>query len=178
MMKKKNLDLEARFWSGSKMYSALGLMETFFQFNDLAAAKEMLSTMMQHAVKKNSRIGEEPSAVFHFYLSMRSLIRAGYLIRKQSKQGKLNLHSEIRSPLMQGSLREEEYRDSLRVFQKAFKAHSLQEFDGFMAGIVYFSLGSGSCETESSIVSPYLHLTKMLDAAWLLLERSSAEKAT
>lgn len=33
-MKKKKTDFEARFWSGTRKYSAVSLLETFFQFND------------------------------------------------------------------------------------------------------------------------------------------------
>lgn len=88
-MKKKKTDLESRFWSGSRKHSAVGLLEVFFQFNTLTEVKEMLSTMMHSSVQKKARIRKDPAEVFHLYLSLRSLVRASYLISIKAKKGKL-----------------------------------------------------------------------------------------
>jgi hypothetical protein len=77
---------------------------------------------------------------------------------------------------MTGSLSEQEYRNPVQVFRSAFKICSLQDFDGFLSAVVYFSLGNSGCETGKEIIIPYLQLTKMLDAAWLIAERVSTGK--
>jgi len=175
-MKKNSIDLESRFWSGRNKHSALPLMEVFFQFHDLATAKERLNRIMQYAVQGKTRIPEEPSVVFHFHQSLRSFIRAGWCLRK--KPGKWIGESvpEPSSPLMHGSLSEQKYRDPVRVFRKAFKEYCLEEFEEFLSDVVYFSLGTFNNVPERDIVGPYLHLIKMLDAAWLILERKNSKK--
>ncbi|MFN4362421.1 hypothetical protein [Chryseobacterium hispalense] len=177
MMKKKKTDFESRFWSGSRKHSAVGLLEVFFQFNNLTEVKQMLSTMMHSSVQKKARIRKDPSEVFHLYLSLRSLVRASFLISKKAKKGKLKAPSEINfSKIMTGSLSEQEYRNPVQVFRSAFKICSLRDFDGFLSAVVYFSLGNSGCETGKEIIIPYLQLTKLLDAAWLIAERASTGK--
>lgn len=176
MMKKKKKDFESRFWSGSRKHSAVGLLEIFFQFNNLTDVKEMLSTMIHSSVQKKYRIRKDPAEVFHLYLSLRSLVRASFLISKKAKQGKFTAPSEINfSKTMTGSLSEQEYREPLRVFRSAFEICSLQDFDGFLSAVVYFSLGSSRCETGKKIIIPYLQLTKLLDAACLIVDRLQRE---
>lgn len=177
MMKKKKTDFESRFWSGTRKHSAVGLLEVFFQFNNPTEVKEMLSTMMHSSVQKKAQIRKDPAELFHLYLSLRSLVRASYLISKKAKKAKLKASSEINlSKTMTGSLSEQEYREPLRVFRSAFKICSLQDFDGFLSAVVYFSLGNSRCDEEKKIIIPYIQLTKMLDAAWLIVERISTGK--
>lgn len=83
-MKKKKTNFESRFWSGRSKHSALPLMEVFFQFHDLAMAKERLNLIMQYAVQGKTRIPEDPSVVFQFHQSLRSFVRAGWCLRKKS----------------------------------------------------------------------------------------------
>lgn len=173
-MKKKKIDLESRFWSGRSNPSPLSLLEVFFQFHDLVTAKDRLSLIMQYAVRGKVRIREDPSVIFHFHQSLRSFILAGYGLRKKS--GKWSVHTlpEQGSPLVQGSLSEKEYRDPVRVFRKAFKEYRPEQFRDFLADIMYFSLGTFNNVPEGNIVGPYLHLCKMLDAAWLIVERKAS----
>lgn len=175
-MKKKKTDFESRFWSGTRKHSTVGLLEVFFQFNNLAEVKQMLNTMMHHSVQKKTKIRKEPAELFQLYLSLRSLVRASYLISKKAKKGKLKVPSEIHfSKTMTDSLSEQEYREPVRVFRSAFKICSLQDFDEFLSAVVYFSLGNSGCDEEMRIIIPYLQITKLLDAAWLIVERLQRE---
>ncbi|WP_294285460.1 hypothetical protein [uncultured Chryseobacterium sp.] len=175
-MKKKKTDFESRFWSGQKKHSALPLIDVFFQFYDLVAAKERLSLMIRYAAQKKTRIPEDPSAVFHFYQSMRSFVRAGYNLRKKTGKWELKVLPEKDTLLGRGLLSEEEYGDPVRVFRKAFKEYRPAQFLEFLAESVHFSLGTFNHAPEGKLIGPYLHLVKMLDAAWLIVERASAEK--
>ncbi|WP_353146339.1 hypothetical protein [Chryseobacterium sp.] len=170
-MKKNRTNFETRLWKVGKKRSALQQMETFFQFNDLATSKERLNSIMNYAVKKNAWINEDPSVIFQFHQSMRSFIRAGYLIMLKERKWAVNTQPEPVSPLLFGLLSEKEYQNPLLVFQQAFREYSIKEFDYFMSGMVYFSLGAYDNLPERNIVIPYIHLTKMLDAAYLILER-------
>ncbi len=175
-MKKNNIDLESRFWSGRQKHSPLPLMEVFFQFHDPVTAKERLNRIMQYASQKKTRISEDPSVVFHFHQSLRSFLRAGWCLRKKPGKWTIDTLPEPGSPLLQGSLSEEEYRDPARVFRKAFKEQRLEDFEEFLSDMVYFSLGIFNHVPERDIIGPYLHLVKMLDAAWLILERKQNKK--
>jgi hypothetical protein len=88
-MKKKKTDFEAKFWSGTRKHTAISLLETFFQFNDLAATKETLNEMVQSSVQKNTRIAKEPAEIFHLYQSLRSFILVAHQIAKKAKKGSL-----------------------------------------------------------------------------------------
>ncbi|HBV16643.1 hypothetical protein [Chryseobacterium carnipullorum] len=170
-MKKNRTDFETRLWAARKKHSGLQLIENFFQFTDLTTSKKRLNSIMNYAVKKDRWIKEDPSVIFHFRQSMQSFVRAGYLITLKEKKWAGNTQLEDISPLVLGLLSEKEYRNPLLVFKKAFREYSVQEFDYFMSGMVYFSLGVYDNLPERNIISPYIHLTKMLDAAHLILER-------
>ncbi|WP_419494915.1 hypothetical protein [Chryseobacterium bernardetii] len=174
-MKKINTDFDPRFRQGRKR-SGLRMMETFFQFNELDVSKEMLSNIMNYAVKRNSWNNEDPAVIFEFHQSMRSLIRAGYLIMLKERKWTVDTRPEKISPWVLGLLSEKEYRNPLLVFKKAFREYTLKEYDYFMSGIVYFSMGVYENLPERNIVMPYIHTVKMLDAAHLILQRRNAKK--
>ncbi|WP_294311676.1 hypothetical protein [uncultured Chryseobacterium sp.] len=170
-MKNKRIDFEARFWSGSRKHSGIKLIESFFHFNDLVTAKQMLNKIMVYAGKKKTAINEDSSAIFHFHQAIRSFVRACYAVRLKEATWEMNINPEKRSPLIQASLSDEEYLNPTLVFQKAFAEYSIKDFDYYIAIAVYFSIGVFKNAEESSLISPYIHLTKMLDAAYLILER-------
>jgi len=174
-MKKIKTDFAPRFRAGKK-HSGLQLMENFFQFNKLDVSKERLSNIMNYAVKRNSWINEDPAVIFEFYQSMRSFIRAGYLIMLKDRKWAVDTQPEKISPWVLGLLSEKEYRNPLLVFKKAFREYTLKEFDYFMSGIVYFSMGVYENLPERNIVMPYIHTVKMLDAAHLILQRRREKK--
>ncbi len=174
-MKKIKTDFAPQFRADKKR-SGLQLMETFFQFNELDVSKERLSNIMNYAVKRNSWINEDLAVIFEFYQSMRSLIRAGYLIMLKERKWTVDAKTEKISPWVLGLLSEKEYRNPLLVFKKAFREYTLKEFDYFISGIVYFSMGVYENLPERNIVMPYIHLIKMLDAAHLILQRKREKK--
>jgi hypothetical protein len=175
-MKKKKRDFGARFWSGTRKHSAVGLLETFFQFYNLAVVKESLSTMVQYSVQKNTRICGHPEEIFHLHQSLRSLVLAACLIGKQAEKGMFRAAPETHPAMPTGSLSATEYRDPVRVFRKAFRACRPADFEYFLSAVVYFSLDHSRVEEEGKIVIPYLQLMKILDAAWLIVERTSTGK--
>ncbi|WP_142016335.1 hypothetical protein [Chryseobacterium aquifrigidense] len=151
-------------------------IETFFQTNDLITAKQMLSSIMQYAVNGKDWLKKDPSVILQFHQSLCIFIREGYMISKKTKKWKVNLPSDTNFPMMKGSLSDEEYENPLLVFKRAFKKYSIKEFEYFISGIVYFSQKIYRHGPESNLVRPYIHLTKMLDAAYLILERGVQKK--
>lgn len=149
----------------------LQCIEKFFQAHDLVTAKQMLSSIMQYAVNGKDWLKKDPSVILQFHKSLCVFIREGYMISKKTKKWQVNAAPYISSPMMKGSLSDKEYENSLLVFNRAFKEYSIQEFDYFISGIVYFSQQMYKYGPESNLVRPYIHLSKMLDAAYLILER-------
>ncbi|WP_284461759.1 hypothetical protein [Chryseobacterium sp.] len=170
-MKKTRTDLQSRLGKDRKKHSGLQLMETFFQLNDLAASKELLNSIMSYALKRNSWIKEDPSVIYHFHQAMRSFIRTGYFIMLKEKKLVINTELKEVSPLVLGLLTEKEYQNPLLVFKKAFREYNIKEFDYFISGMVYFSMGIYDKLPERNMINPYIHLIKMLDAAYLIIER-------
>lgn len=174
-MKKIKTDFASRFRANNK-HSGLQLMENFFQFNELDDSKELLSNLMNYAVKRNSWIHEDPAVIFRFHQSMRSLIRAGYLMMLKERKWAVDTQPDKISPWILGLLSEKEYRNPLLVFKKAFRAYTLKELDYFLSGIVYFSMGVYENLPERNIVMPYIHTVKMLNAAHLIIQRRREKK--
>ncbi|PTT33236.1 hypothetical protein DBR28_14855 [Chryseobacterium sp. HMWF028] len=170
-MTKTKADIQPQPGKSRKKHSGLQRMETFFQFNDLETSKKKLNSIMNHAIKRNSRIKEDPSVIYHFHQCMQSFVQAGYLIALKENKQTFNTHVEENSPPILGLLSEKEYQNPLLVFKKAFREYSVQEFNYFLSEMVYFSLRVYHNLPERNIISPYLHLIKMLDAAYLIIER-------
>lgn len=126
---------------------------------------------MNFAVKPEVFLQHDPSMVLHFYVSLKSFVRAAHVVMSKSKNWKLREPSGYVSYVMQGSLSDDEYTDPFLVFMRAFRDFSLYEFEDFLTEVTYFSLGPYSDHPKGNIVSPFLHLQKMLDAAQLIQER-------
>jgi hypothetical protein len=171
LMKKNRTDFRPRLRKSHEKHGDLQLIETFFQLNGLTESKDQLNTIMSYAVKRNSWIKEDPSVIYHFHQAMRSFIHASYFIMLKEKKYKIHTPLEEVSPLVLGLLSEKEYQNPLLVLKKAFKEYSVKEFDYFISGMVYFSLGIYDKLPERNMINPYIHLIKMLDAAYLIMER-------
>lgn len=174
-MEKKKPDFEAAFWAGRIGSGPLPLFDAFFNTYPLSEAKERLSSMMRFSAKRKVLSEKDPSVVFHFYLSLRSFIRAAHQLSRKSGKYTLNNPPERLSTMMQGALSDEEYADPLLVFRRAFEDYRLKEFDHFITGIAYFSLGPYGDYPDGNSIEPFLHLQKMLDAAQVILERGERE---
>lgn len=177
-MKKKKIDFESGGWSGSCHHSALSLLETFFQFYDLATAKNLLAEVMLHSQKRKVLRKENPSEIFHFYLALRSLVRAGYKMQFKAEKRKFQAPAEqvsVSEP-MPGLLSEEEYKKPFLVLQKTFRELTIRDFDNFLSDITCFSLGTFHNGPEVDTVTPFLDLNKIMDAAQMIVERAAAIK--
>lgn len=179
-MKKKKIDFESVGWSGSCHHSALSLLETFFQFYDLPTAKTLLAEMMAHSGKEKVLRKDNPSGVFHFYLALRSLVRAGYRLQFKAEKPEFQAPAEpvSVSGLMLGSLSEEEYRKPFLVLQKTFSELTLRDFDRFLTDLTYFALGTFRKGPEGDSVTSFLQLNRILDAAQLIVERTATASDT
>lgn len=169
-MKKKTIDFEARFWASYSGTCPFRVFDDLFISSTLSETKDRLYELMNFAMKPEVFLQRDPSVVLHFYVSLKSFVRAAYVLNLKSKKTKLNEPENV-SHVMQGSLSDDEYINPFLVFKRAFKDFSLQEFEDFLTEVTYFSLGPYSDHPKGNIISPFLHLQKMLDAARIIKER-------
>lgn len=170
-MKKKKMDFETGFWYCNTQLSCMTLLDAFFEMDDLPTVKNMLFDVMNYSIKYEVIMKDDPSLIFHFYHCMRSFIKVCYVLQFKTKKLKLNAPPEYISRLLQGSLSNNEYRDPFLVFQNAFREISLDKFQDYLTRSVYFSLGAYNDQPEVEFITPFIHLTKMLDAAQIIRER-------
>lgn len=170
-MKKKKIDFEARFWASYSGTCPWRVFEEFFVSCTLSETKDRLFKMMNYAMKPKVFLQRDPSLVLHFYVSLKSFVRASYVMMSKSKKWTLKKAPASVSHVMQGSLLDDEYNNPFLVFQRAFKDFSLREFEDFLTEVAYYALGPFSDHPLGNIISPFLHLQKMLDAAQLIQER-------
>lgn len=176
-MKKRKIDFEARFWAGYSGTCPLKVFDEFFISSTLSETKNRLFEMMHYAMKPQVFLKRDPSLVVHFYIALKSFVRASYVVRSKSKKWKLNEPPEQGSQIMQGSLFDDEFLNPFLVFERAFQDFSLQELEGFLTEVCYYALGPYNDHPQGNIISPFIHLQKMLDAAQLIRERG-LEKMT
>lgn len=174
-MKKTIIDFESQFWAGYRKYNCLQLIDEFFKIDNVSTVKNYLFLVMDYSGKNKVLMAEDPSVIFYFYLSLRSFLRASYVLQLKKKKFKLNEAPESGSYLLQGALSDEEYNNPLLVFQNAFKEFTLNEFENFLTTIVYFSMGAYSDDSQENMVTPFIHILKMLDAAQMIRERRIEE---
>jgi len=84
-------------------------------------------------------------------------------------ESKSILHSDTVFHL--SSLTTKEYQNPFIIFQKAFDKKTPQEFKIFLCQILELSLSPCPADPVADLMTPYIHLIKMLDAAALIRER-------
>lgn len=168
---KKKIDFGSAFWDGSTKHSCITLIEAFFNMDDLPTVKARLNETVTFSAKNEVLMNENPSLLFHYYLCMRSFIRASFVLQFKTNKFKIKDPPKYTSKLQQGSLSEEEYAHPFLVFQHAFKALTLEQFEYYHTQITYFSLSSYSDDPDANALVFFIHLNKMLDAAQIIRER-------
>lgn len=89
-MKTNKIDFESRFWASYSGTCPLRLIDALFKSNTLSETKDRLYEMMHFAMKPEVFLQRDPSLVLHFYISLRSFVRASYVVMSKSKKWKLN----------------------------------------------------------------------------------------
>ncbi|MCT4319273.1 hypothetical protein HZP17_11240 [Elizabethkingia anophelis] len=75
--------------------------------------------------------------------------------------------------LTQRSLSNEEYLNPILVFHRAFAEYAVKDFDYNLAAIVSLSTNTNSYSDGARIVAVYIHLVKILDAAYLIQQKDN-----
>ena len=172
-MKKLKRDFETEFWDGKSKHTALSLMQAFFKMDSLPTVKEKLYKIVMYSETREILLNEDPSVIFHYYLCLRSFLRAVHTLHSKGLHCKLNKAAACSCGISHCSLTDPDIENSLKVFHSAFAEFSLKEFEYYITDSVYYAFSSYQNEPEG--ISMFIHLTRMLDAACIIVQRAEAD---
>lgn len=170
-MKNNKISLETSFWSGQEVENPFKFLEVFFEYSNLDYYKETLNQFLFHTNKTTVYETGYPGQIFILYTAFRSFLKACFSLKSKSKKWKVRKAPEKWSILEQASLTSEEYQNPFIVFENSFTETALEEYDFFLCEIIHLSLSPFGEEFDYDLITPFIHLTKMLDAAKVLNER-------
>ncbi|OXA93986.1 hypothetical protein [Flavobacterium hercynium] len=175
-MKKNKISFETTFWAHQELENPFEVIDTFLGSESLAFYKQTLNEIVIYRSKDEVYKKECPGDVFFTYTALRSFLRACSALQHKNKKWRVTeIAAERRSILSQASLTIEEYENPFIVFHNAFAEHSLADFEFFLCEVIHLALRPTIVEFDSDLLTPYIHVIKMLDASQLLLE-SQVEK--
>lgn len=169
-MKNKKISYETRFWAGFWAKNPFHAFDALFDFAHLDYYKQNLSQAVLYCYKGQVYRQEAPGNVFVFYTAISSFLKVCYCLKGKGKKWKVK-DSARPETFHLSSLTKEEHDDPFLALQNAFKERTLQEFEFFLCEIIELSLYPNNMDPDSDLVTPYIHLIKMLDAAALMWER-------
>ncbi|SEM65052.1 hypothetical protein SAMN05421856_10573 [Chryseobacterium taichungense] len=170
-MKNNKISLETHFWSGQEVENPFEFIEVFFEYGNLDYYKETLNQFLFHTEQQKLYEKGYPGQIFILYTAFRSFLKACFKLRSKSEKWKVRKALEKRSILEQASLTSEEYQNPFVVFQNAFIDTAFEEYEFFLCEITHLSLSPFGEEFDYDLITPFIHLTKMLDAAQIIRER-------
>lgn len=170
-MKKQVINYETNSWLGKEIENPLEVIAAFFQHAEIDHYKKTLSEAFFYMNKDHGKQEFPPGQLFMCYLAVRSLLRAAVSLQQNSKKWKLkNRNLKSNSELHKGSLMAAEYKDPFVVFRNAFAEKSVQEFEFFICEIVEMALANYVSHFDADMITYFIHVVKILDAAQVLQE--------
>lgn len=170
-MKKNKIYFETNFWAAYEIGNPFEVIDAFFDYAHLDQYKQRLGEEFLYINRQDVYKKDYPGQVFVFYTALRSFLKTCQCLQYKGKKWRVKQSSECKSVLHQASLTKEEYADPFMVFQTAFAAQSLDDFEFFLSEITHLSMSPYTIEFDTDLITPYIHLIKMLDASQLMRER-------
>lgn len=171
MKKSKKISYETRFWAGFRAKNPFEAFDALFDFAHLDYYKENLSQAVLYCYKPNVYKQEAPGNFFVFYTAISSFLKVCYSVKGKGKKWKVNPSVRTENVFHLSSLTKEEHDNPFLALKNAFQERTLQEFEFFLYEIIELSLSPNNMDPDSDLVTPYIHLIKMLDAGELIRER-------
>lgn len=170
-MKKNKISFETRFWAGFVAGNPFEAFDAFFDFAHLDYYKQNLSELVLYCYKRKVYNQDKPSNVFIFYTALYSFLKVCNYLKKKDKKWKVKGSSRCETVFHLSSLTKKEYDNTFLVLQNAFEEKTLEQFEFFLCEITELSLSPYVVDSDSDLMTPYIHLIKMLDAGELIKER-------
>ncbi|MFD2938512.1 hypothetical protein [Flavobacterium notoginsengisoli] len=170
-MKKNKKNFETKFWAGFEAGNPFEASDALFDFAHLDYYKRNLTQAVIYSFKEEICSNNTPSEIFIFYKAIGSFLKIYYSLHKKSSKWKVKEPVRTEDVFHLTSLTKEEYDNPFTVFQKAFAETAFKDFEFFLAEIINLSLSPCKEDWNIDLMSPYIHLIKMLDAGELMRER-------
>jgi len=170
-MKKNKIVFETRFWAGFTTRNPFDVFDAVFDFAHLDYYKQNLREAVLHCYMVNVYKQDKPCNVFVFYTAVRDFVKVCHFLKVKSKKWKVRESSRLETVFHLSSLTKEEYDNPFLVLESAFEERTLQQFEFFLYEITELSLSPYNEDPDTDLTTPYIHLTKMLEAAELIRER-------
>ncbi|RYJ39646.1 hypothetical protein NU08_1315 [Flavobacterium anhuiense] len=170
-MKKNKLSFGTNFWSAYEAGNPYETLHAFFDFSHLDEYKQTLNDLVMHSYKREICRQHNPCHVFVIYTALSSFLKVCHCLKRKSRKWIAKGSGDYTSLVHLASLSKAEYKNPFKAFQNAFEEKSLDQFESFLCEIVHLSLSPHAEESDYDIVTPYVHLVKMLDAGQLIMER-------
>lgn len=171
-MKNKKISFETKFWNGNEISNPFDAVNAFIAYGHIDYYKQVLSDVVLSTQKEEIYNKGHLDDVFIFYTLMRSFLKSSRRLPYDSDKWKYReAVTDCGSVLHQSSLSTAEYNDPFMVFRNAFNTLSLADFECFLCEIISLALSPYLAGYEIDLITPYIHLIKMLDAAQVLKER-------
>lgn len=167
-MESNTLSFEASPWAGHEINCPYALLSALFDFAHLHELKHYLTGMMSYCYKNKVFFKKNPGHALTIHVVLHSLLRVGYVLQGEAETYRVEENTPFAKDIGLSSLRPDELQNPFLVFQKAFRSHTLSEFDLACFEIVLFSLNPSPDTITWDLFNPYNHLLKMLDASWLI----------
>ena len=170
-MKKNKISFETSIWAGYAAENPFKAIDAFFAFAHLDYYKHSLNEAVLYSYKTKIYRQENPSDVFILYTVIKSFLKMCYCLKEKSKKWKIAASLRSETVFHLSSLTKEEYENPFTVFQKAFAEKTLEEFESFLYQTLELSLSPHAGDSDPDLMTPYIHVIKMLDAVELVRER-------
>lgn len=170
-MKKNKISFETIFWAGYTGGNPFKAIDAFFDFANLDYYKQTLSEAVMYCYKKEVYKQDNPSDVFILYTVFKSFLKVCYCLQKKSKKWKMATSSNSETVFGLSSLTKEEFENPFTVFEKVFDEKTLEEFELFLYQVLEFSLSPFAADPNPDLMTPYVHVIRMLDAIQIIKER-------
>jgi len=170
-MKKVKIPLEASPWASYEIRCPFSLIDAMFEFAPLEYYKNTLNESVIFMFKPKIYQEDSPGQLFIFFAVLHSFLRAGYVINCKSGKYKIKEVPKESKGLYPGSLTREELQNPFIVFKKAFTYKSLEKMNLALFEMVNYALNPFSDYPSWDLITPYIHITKMLDASWEIYQR-------
>jgi hypothetical protein len=187
-MKKHEDYLATSLWYREEITDPYQVIASFFDYIDISSCRKKIKHLLLAAgsdeiyrYRKDS-----PASVLELFKMIESVINAAYLINKEKKESPLSIGTGdlLNKNLFCGnkghasawdyfprSLSEKEFIDPYLTFRHFFKFKEIEGWKEDLQEVLSFALSAGSYSDlgiELNLLSIYIHLTKLLEAAHLI----------
>jgi hypothetical protein len=176
--------LETSIWYREEINDPYQVIAEIFSAADIASHRKRIREVLKAACSDHIWRKDNPGDLLYDFKLIESVINAAYLIKKEKKKSPLdiatydllnkNLYSDGSDNdwnCFPRSLSKKEYINPYRVFKSFFKYQKLEKWKEELQEILNYALVNMSLSEagiEMDILSIYIHLTKLIEAAHLI----------